>query len=123
MLLRHLACKDERAAVKTLRGFGKACCIQRDAPQWSSVEWSITRFPIWAVVLNYRGSARGLRFTASLRNGAVFPGGRKRPTFLATVPRFAWCSAARPLSSAAANRPDFAESVLRRKNSSIDDPG
>src|SRR6266403_5178171 len=116
MLLRHLACKDERAAVKTLRGFGKAfafnenlsartryrrsgmpsprvfgaargdtaevCRIQRDAPQWSSVEWSITRFPIWAAVLNYRGSARGLRFTASLRNGAVFPGGRKRPTFL-----------------------------------------
>ena len=42
-----------------------------------AVEWSITRFPMWAAVLNYRGSARGLRFTVSLRNGAVLLGGAK----------------------------------------------
>jgi len=30
----------------------EVCPIQRDAPKWS-----ITRFPIWAAVLNYRGSA------------------------------------------------------------------
>jgi len=30
----------------------EVCRIQRDAPQWS-----ITRFPRWKAVLNYRGSA------------------------------------------------------------------
>jgi len=42
----------------------------------------ITRFPTWAAVLNYRGSARGLRFTVSFRIGAVFHGGRKTADFL-----------------------------------------
>jgi hypothetical protein len=55
----------------------EVCRIQRDAPQWS-----ITRFPMWAAVLNYRGSARGLRFTVSLRIGVVLLGGRKTADFL-----------------------------------------
>ena len=50
---------------------------------------SNSRTLTWAAVLNYRGSARGLRFTVSFRIGAVFPGGRKMAGFLATVPRFA----------------------------------
>jgi len=49
----------------------EVCRIQRDTP-----EWSITRFPMWAAVLNYRGSARGLRFKVSLRTGVVFLGDR-----------------------------------------------
>jgi hypothetical protein len=46
------------------------------------MQWSITRFPMWAAVLNYRGSARGLRFTVSLRMGVVLLGGRKTADFL-----------------------------------------
>src|ERR1700731_1749075 len=68
----------------SLRFFGAArgdpaevCRIQRDARKWS-----ITRFPMWAAVLNYRGSARGLRFTVSLRNGVGFLGSRKTADFL-----------------------------------------
>src|SRR5260370_42289587 len=41
-----------------------------------------TRFPTWEAVLNYRGSARGLRFTVSPRIGAGFLGGRKTADFL-----------------------------------------
>ena len=42
----------------------------------------MTRFPMWAAVLNYRGSARGLRFTVSLRIGVVLLAGRKTADFL-----------------------------------------
>jgi len=37
---------------------------------------------MWAAVLNYRGSARGLRFTVSLRIGVVLLAGRKTADFL-----------------------------------------
>src|SRR5207302_4458631 len=43
---------------------------------------SNSRTLTWAAVLNYRGSARGLRFTVRFRIGAVFPGGRKTAEFL-----------------------------------------
>src|SRR6266850_623376 len=154
MLLRHLACKDERAAVKTLRGFGKAFCIQREflgedavpavrhakpAGFWRGarrhygslsdltrcpVEWSITRFPMWAAVLNYRGSARGLRLTASLRIGLVLFGGRKTADFLGDRTSVLVVSGSSTATQKCGRKP---AGVLRNRsaaqNSSIDDPG
>ena len=64
------------------RGARRSCGSLSDSTRCPAVEWSITRFLTWAAVLNYRSSARGLRFTVSFRIGAVFPGGRKTADFL-----------------------------------------
>ena len=87
------------------------------------MEWSITRFPMWAAVLNYRGSARGLRLTASLRIGVFLFGGRKTADFLGdrTSVRVVFGSTA---TFECGRKP---AGVLRNRsaaqNSSIDDPG
>jgi len=66
---------------------------------------------------------RGLRFTVSLRTGVVFPGGRKTADFLGdrTSVRvmFGGCKATWVWPQWAV----ISETALRRKKSSIDDPG
>jgi len=84
----------------------------------------ITRFPIWAAVLNYRGSARGLRLTASLRIGVVLFGGRKTADFLGDRTSVLVVSGSSTATQKCGRKP---AGVLRNRsaaqNSSIDDPG
>jgi hypothetical protein len=73
-------------------------------------------------VLNYRGSARGLRLTASLRIGVVLFGGRKTADFLGDR------TSVRVVSGTATQKCGRKPAgVLRNRsaaqNSSIDDPG
>jgi hypothetical protein len=81
--------RDGEDAVSAVRHGNRGFLARRTAILRKSVGFNemprrgvTTRFPTWAAVLNYRGSARGLRFTVSLRIGAVFPGGPKTAEFL-----------------------------------------
>ena len=79
---------------------------------------------MWAAVLNYRGSARGLRLTASLRIGVVLFGGRKTADFLGDRASVRVVSGSGTATQKCGRKPaGVLPNRSAAQNSSIDDPG